>query len=271
MLKPQRMAFSLCLLSIVAADFIPVLPVSAANSEVSLRDVFFSTVESSESQLVGKVGLMRVAPMATQQVAMDHVFRSGEKFRFLISANHSGYLYILHHSLRGEVTQLWPRPEMTDGFRIDAGRTYTIPKNPGVLEFDDSIGSEQFYIAVRSAPKVPDLSHFAGAAIINANDQSGTPPGAMNPLDDQLGTPPGAMNPIDDQLGTPPGATNPIDNQADTTVVEWVIRGDPFGEGASRGVVFDPGNKDDDLYRYFSAAPGDVDTRAMVQVMLNHK
>ena len=188
---------------------------------------------------------------------MDHVFRSGEKFRFLISANHSGYLYILHHSLEGEVTQLWPRPEMADGFRIEAGRTYTIPNNPGVLVFDDSIGNEQFYIAVRSAPKVPDLSHFAGAAIINPDDQSGTPPRAMNPIDDQSGTAPGAMN--------------HIENQPDTTVVEWVIRGDPFGEGASRGVVFDPGNKDDDLYRYFSAAPGDADTRAMVQVMLNHK
>ena len=254
-----QMIFRVCFLSSIAGTFI--LPASAASTESqhTLRDVFFSTVDTNESKLVGKVGLMKVAPLATQQVAMDHVFSSGEKFRFLISANRSGYLYILHRSLEGEVSQLWPRPEKTNGFRIEADRTYTIPNNPGVLVFDDSIGNEQFYIAVRSAPKVPDLSHFAGTTIVNADDQSGTTNHAEE------------SQPENRVVGAPPGGMTAINNQPDTTVVEWVIRGDPFGEGATRGVVFDPGNKDDDLYRYFSAAPGDADTKAMVQIMLKHK
>jgi hypothetical protein len=258
MLMRQLLVFRMCFFSFITGALI--LPASASSAEAqhTLRDVFFSTVDTNESKLVGKVGLMQVAPLGTQQVAMDHVFSSGERFRFLISANRSGYLYILHRSLEGEVTQLWPRPEMANGFRIEAGRTYTLPNNPGVLVFDDSIGNEQFYIAVRSAPKVPDLSHLTGMTIVNSDD----PPGTTNNARE--------IQPENIVVDAPPGGMSAINDQPDTTVVEWVIRGDPFGEGASRGVVFDPGNKDDDLYRYFSAAPGDADTKAMVQIMLKH-
>ncbi len=218
------------------------------NRTVTLRDAFYGTVEEQVPMLVGKVGIALVEPTGVRQVSLDHVFSSGDKFRFLISSNTAGYLYILHRSKDDDVTQLWPRPNTADTFNIRSNQTYTVPTGPGVLIFDENIGNEQFYIAVRSEPKVPQLSGLDSKDLPQSDDRESN----------KVAKP--------DVLIDTPEETQPL-----TSTVEWVIRGDPFGEGSSRGVVFDPGPVDSDLYRYFSAVPGDGDSKAMIQVMLSHQ
>lgn len=211
--------------------------VATGSTESDLRGVFYGTVDDQNSTLVGKVGLALIKPTGTKQVPLDYAFNSGDKFRFLVSSNHDGFLYILHWSSDNNLSQLWPNPESNDHFSIKSIQTYTVPPSPGVFIFDNEIGEEQFYIAVRSEPKVPE-------------------PGVLDEIVDKVEKTIAAPD-----IGEKPG----------TNSVEWVIRGDPFGEGSKRGVIFDPGTKDSDPYRYFSAAPDDSSTKAMVQIMLKHR
>jgi hypothetical protein len=210
--------------------------IGTENKSSNLREVYYGTILDQEPALIGKVGIALVEPTGIRQVPIDYAFKSGDKFRFIISSNHNGYLYIIHRSLKNELTQLWPRTNMSDAFEIGSGQTYTVPPSPGSFVFDEEVGKEQFYIAVRSEPKVPNLN------VLGKSGRADQTVGALN-----------------------------VNKKPVTQEVEWVIRGDPFGEGSTRGVVFDPGTKDGDLYRYFSAIPGDRSNKAMVQVILNHR
>ena len=220
-----------------------ILPISYAKNQdnstgiisSNLRGVYYGTADEQESALVGRVGIALVESAGIKQVPIDYTFQSGDKFRFLISSNHAGYLYIIHRSSENKLNQLWPSSKSNDAFKIRSGQSYTVPPNPGVFIFDKEVGKEQFYIAVRSEPKAPRLGVLEQA---NKADQTVTAPG--------------------------------VGEKPSTEEVEWIIRGDPFGEGSTRGVIFNPGKADGDLYQYFSAAPGDRSTKAMVQIMLNH-
>lgn len=199
-------------------------PVGTGATSLNLRGVYYGTVEDQKPLLVGRVGVALVESTGVKQVAIDHAFNSGDKFRFLVSSNHDGFLYILHGSSINNLKQLWPHTKMSDTFEIRSGQTYAVPPSPGVFTFDEEVGKEQFYIAVRSEPEVP------------RPDVPGQEDNA-------------------DQTTAPGDSEEPRVEE-----VEWIIR----------GVTFDPGAADGDLYRYFSAAPGDHSTKAMVEIMLMH-
>lgn len=205
-------------------------------SSSNLRGVYYGTVEGEKNVLVGKIGVALVDESQRKQVPLDYAFNSGDKFRFLVSSNHDGFLYILHRSADNNLKQLWPDPRINSYFKISSKQTYDVPPAPGAFVFDEEVGQEQFYIAVRTEPRTPTLGVFE------------------------------SVDKVDRKVGITEIGENSSDKE-----VEWVIRGNPFGENASRGVVFDPGKSSGDIYRYFSAVPGDLTTSAMVELMLRHK
>lgn len=210
-------------------------PISTDTTYLNLRGAYYGTIENQKPVLIGKVGVVLVEPSGFKQVPLDYSFKSGNKFRFLVSSNHDGFLYILLKSSDNNLKLLWPHEKVSDTFKIDSVQTYTVPPSPGVFIFDEEVGKEHFFIAVRSEPKAPKL---------------------------------GVLDSVDKAAQSV--ATPEIGQKPSTDKVEWVIRGDPFGEGSKRGVIFDPGTADSDLFRYFAAAPGDFSTKAMVQIMLRH-
>jgi len=201
----------------------------------NLRDFYNGNTEDKITAHVGKVGIALVETTGIKQVPIDHAFKSGDKFRFLVSTNNNGYLYLFHRSSDKNLQQLWPMNNTSDTFEIRSGQTYTIPPSPSTFIFDQEVGEEQFYIVVRSEAKVPNLGDFEDTEKQNQSANSLA-----------------------------------ISEKPKTQEVEWIIRGDPFGEGSTRGVIFDPGTTDGDLYRYFSAPPDDTSTKAMVQIILEH-
>lgn len=217
------------------------IPAGTGTSSSNLRDIYYGTVHEKKPALVGRVGVELLDQNGSRQVPIEYAFRSGDKFRFLVSSNKHGFLYILYGSSDGQVKQLWPHlstdNKASEAFEIRAKQTYMVPPSPGVFIFDDKVGDERFYIAVRSEPKAPSL---------------------------------GMLDRPDEYEPRQIPAAIDIRDQPGTKEVQWLIR-DPFVEGTTRGVTFDPGSAIGDLYRYFSAVASDTNTKAMVQLRLIHR
>jgi hypothetical protein len=201
-----------------------------------LRDVFLAkeTGSSPSQRMVGRLGiLLATTGESFKQVRPDYSFRSGDHFRFEVTANQNGWLYVLHATPGGKLKQLWPRTQ--DDNAIKSGITYEIPPRPGIFIFDAQVGQEYFYIAIRSNQTPPKLDVLMPTG--RAASQS-------------------------KRVATAPTKTGGAD------ITNFVIR-DPFGE-TGRGVVFDPGKEDSDPYLYFSAVAKDNLSSAMIEFRLSH-
>jgi len=201
----------------------------------TLKDVFDSghNAAAEGAGLVGKLALVIVEPDGARQVPPSYAFRSGDKFRFEVSSNLDGWLYIFHRARTSHLTQLWPRKG--DGKvnnRVLAKQTYVVPPSPGVFIFDKQVGDEYFYIAINTMATQP---------VLDSAPQDVSPSVAV------------------DQTASRKPAT---------TQRNYLVK-DPFG-GQGKGVTFDPGTGDAAPYIYFSAVPGDARTRAMLEIRLSH-
>ena len=208
---------------------------SSTSEGSRLKDVFLGREDAQAQALgvVGRLGVLLIKSNGFEAVRVDHPFRSGDKFRFEITSTKNGFLYVLHASLSGKIKQLWPREETSNEIR--GGQTYVIPPSPGVFVFNEEVGQELFYVAIRSdqtPPKLEDLK------------QQGKP------------SPTGKRD------------LNVASKAPTTNITNFRIK-DPFG-GTGRGVVFDPGTAGVDPYLYFSAVPGDSKTNAMIEFQLQH-
>jgi hypothetical protein len=201
-----------------------------------LRNVFLGkeTGSSSPLRMVGRLGILLAADENFKQVKPDYSFRSGDHFRFEVTANRDGWLYVLHATPGGKLKQLWPRTQ--DDNAIKSGLTYEIPPKPGIFIFDKDVGQEYFYISIRSNQSPPKLDVLL--------------PPASKPV-----------SPNKRVVATPT-------KKGSADITNFVIR-DPFGE-TGRGVVFDPGEEDSDLYLYFSAVAKDNLNSAMIEFRLSH-
>ena len=216
-------------------------PKSGSPEKRGLREVFIEEwgAGSEWDSVVGRLGIFLLRQGGFEQVRLDHEFRKGDAFRFELTSNRDGWFYVLHSSPGGKVKELWPgktaQKTKQPSNKVYARQTYLIPPT-GVFRFDEEIGKELFYVAIRSEDTPPSFSVFA--------DQS---------TDAQKSDAKGPAVP-------PQKATTRIDN--------FTIK-DPFGI-PERGVVFDPGTKDGDAYVYFSSLPEDTKTAAMIQFTLRH-
>ena len=224
---------------------------SGTGESTSLRDLYRGNASDEASVMVGSLSIMLIDGSGSKEVRVDHPFRAGNRFRFVVSSNNDGWLYILHRSPDGKAQQLWPQQSAQAGLskhsQIKAGQSYLIPPSPGAFRFDEEVGQEEFIVAIRSQKKAPDLSLLTAAA----------PPPTPEVHTQSVAEP---QN---------PGETNPRPRKKTTGNI--AIRGDPFGGGATRGILFAPGTDDPDPRLYFSTALSGSATSAMVKFKLRHR
>ncbi len=83
-------------------------------------------------------------------------FKSGDRIKFHVKANVSGYAYvILKEGSKGEHAVLFPDSKMADDNRVKAGQDYAIPDD-GFLLFDSEPGSERLMLVLSRSPIRPD-------------------------------------------------------------------------------------------------------------------
>jgi Domain of unknown function (DUF4384) len=105
--------------------------------------------------------LLKVNPDgSTLEVPTDTVFHSGDRIRFSIEPNASGYLYIINQGSSGTWKPMFPSPEIEDGNNQVTGfHPHTLPASPKVLTFDTTAGTENLFIVLSRQPE-PDLEQM---------------------------------------------------------------------------------------------------------------
>jgi hypothetical protein len=95
----------------------------------------------------------------TSEVAADTVFHSGDRIRFAIEPNASGYLYIVLQGSSGTWKPMFPSPEIEDGNnKVEGFHPYTMPPKSR-LAFDTNTGTENLFIVFSRQPE-PDLEQL---------------------------------------------------------------------------------------------------------------
>lgn len=226
-----------CFLTILAQDEQKSLQQSSAPEEPgnNIRDVFLSSEagRAATNRTVGRLGILLKTKDGAERVRPDYPFHTGDKFRLEVTANRNGWLYVLHAAPGGKLKQLWPRSQ--DDNTIKAGQTYEIPPSPGVFVFDENVGQEYFYVAIRQKRVAPNLE---------------------------------VQVPAGRSMNQTKRTQTSHEKEGNADITNFVIR-DPFGE-TGRGVVFDPGAVDSDPYLYFSAVAKDQLNSAMIEFQLKH-
>jgi hypothetical protein len=76
------------------------------------------------------------------------VFKNGDKVRFRVSTNFSGYLYVMNHGTSGAYELLFPRADTGSDNRVEAGKEYLVPSLPGGFKVAGPAGYDTVYMLV---------------------------------------------------------------------------------------------------------------------------
>lgn len=208
---------------------------TVATQDPRLRGVFLGKDDDpvQSHRVVGRLAILLKTEEGFRRVRSDYSFRSGDRFRFDVTANQDGWLYVMHSVPGSDWQQLWPSKTNTN--KVESQQSYQIPPPPGIFIFDKDTGNEIFYVVIRSNVAPP--THRA------------TDPSAADASPPKKGQ-----------------AQSPKSSSGET--VNFLVR-DPFGE-STRGVTFDPGRDDRDPYLYFSAALEETPKAAKIKFQLHH-
>ena len=108
------------------------------------------------------------------EVPNDTVFHAGDRIRFSVESNASGYLYIINQGSSGNWKPMFPSTEIEDGNnRIEGWRPYTMPPKSRIA-FDSIVGTENLFIVFSLQPE-PDLETLIYALQGKKKDAAATP------------------------------------------------------------------------------------------------
>jgi len=210
-------------------------------SSDGLKGVFVGT-ESGDTHggSVGRLGVQLIRNGIPQLVRLDNPFRSGDKFRFEVSANRDGWLYVFHKPPTGEPKLLWPRrseydsAKYLDDHAVRAKQTYVIPASPKVFVFDKEVGAETFYVAITSEKTSPRLT------------AQGIKEGKLQPV--------------------------PRKDAGGNQIVQFRVKNiDVPGQAGYIGLKYLPSQQEKDPYVYFSAHPQEGKDLTMIEFKLQHE
>lgn len=92
-----------------------------------------------------QVTVERQEKSAWHPVNSATVFEPGDHVRFRVSANFSGYLYVMNHGTAGTYEVLFPRADTGSDNRIDASKDYVVPATQGSFTVGGPPGHDVLY------------------------------------------------------------------------------------------------------------------------------
>jgi hypothetical protein len=134
---------------------------------------------------------------STTEVPADTVFHSGDRIRFSIEPNASGYLYIINQGSSGTWKPMFPSPDIDDGSnKVEGFRPYTMPPKSR-LAFDTTAGTENLFIVFSRQPE-PDLEQMIYS--LQGKKRAEAAPEAPSRLDRNMVMAVNIANPMVDRL-----------------------------------------------------------------------
>jgi len=80
------------------------------------------------------------------------VLHSGDSFQVTFKASQNAYVYVFIHDSKGEVSQLFPSPEIKLSNKVLKDNTYIIPSQDKWFWLDQKVGTETIYILATKMP-----------------------------------------------------------------------------------------------------------------------
>lgn len=103
----------------------------------------------------------KVGRSDTQRVTASTVFHNGDRIRFHLRSNRSGYLYVVTQGTSGRSSYLFPTKAGESEY-IEANRNYTIPSQAAIV-FDAHPGKEVIWLFLSKQPLPVDGTAQAAA------------------------------------------------------------------------------------------------------------
>ncbi|HEX9614715.1 MAG TPA: DUF4384 domain-containing protein [Bacteroidota bacterium] len=94
-------------------------------------------------------------------IGRDTALGSGDELKMVVELRKNCYVYVIHHSPKGEVALLFPESFGQFAGDYAVGKNYYVPKGRGWFELDNSTGRETFYL-LSSTERLLDLEALVG-------------------------------------------------------------------------------------------------------------
>lgn len=159
-----------------------------------------------------------------QRVTGASEFHNGDRIRFFVRSNRSGYLYIVTRGVSGRTAYLYPT-KTTESEYIEAGKDYRIPQQDAIV-FDNQPGTEEVWLFLSDTPLSTNRDETGAAPTTLASNQCGS-------KDLMLSSPDSAVNQC--------GPTLVGGNAKDIMIEDDSQSEQPGGYGVMTGENFDKG------------------------------
>lgn len=127
----------------------------ALSAERTARSITF---EEDSKQLAARFTLQLIKGKTTEEVALNKIFHTGDRFRFIIRPNNTTYLYVVNITPNGEIRLIWPaisKLHETDNL-LNANQLNYKPHN-GSFKFEGPTGDDWLLVILSKEKKKPDL------------------------------------------------------------------------------------------------------------------
>ncbi len=83
-------------------------------------------------------------------VTRDTILKTGDEIKMVVELKKECYVYLVHHSPKGEVSLLFPEDVRQFSGDYKVGKNYYVPKGRSWFELDKNQGRETFYLLAAS-------------------------------------------------------------------------------------------------------------------------
>jgi hypothetical protein len=96
------------------------------------------------------------------KITRDIELKSGDRLKMLVKLKKKCFVYVFYYSSQGQLQMLLPYSLNQFSTDYETSKNYYIPQGNFVLELDDNVGQEKFYL-IASALRLQELENLFGS------------------------------------------------------------------------------------------------------------
>jgi hypothetical protein len=96
------------------------------------------------------------------KITRDTELKTGDQLKMLVKLNKKCFVYVFYYSSQGQLEMLLPYNLNQFSTDYETSKNYYIPQGNFVLELDDNVGQEKFYL-IASGKRLQELENLFGS------------------------------------------------------------------------------------------------------------
>lgn len=124
------------------------------------RDIWHKDDAAGQSErTAAKFILQLIEGQQQRRVSMDHTFRTGDEFQFVLTPNREIYLYVVNINPKGVASCVWPSETQNTNNRLAKGAETRIPTS-GTFQFSGATGEDWLLVILSPFKQRPNLDRL---------------------------------------------------------------------------------------------------------------